>query len=323
MALFIRTVTGDISSEALGFTHCHEHLFTGRIEGVELEERLLIDSYRNSRKEARAFRRLGGRAIVDAQPFGAGRNAHVLRKLSEDTELYIIAATGFHTSRFYPRDSWVNTAGTDEIADLFISEIVEGMYEYDPANPFKVQSGIRAGIIKIATGERGLTPLYEKIFRAAVKAHRITGAPIITHTELAQFGHEQAVLLTEAGVSPEHIIISHMDRVIDVDSNTRLAEMGVFLEYDTIARFKYHSDEDELSFIGEMVAQGFGDRILLGMDTTRERMKAYGGEIGLDYIMATFLPMLTATGLESRYAEGFMIGNPRRALSFAHSGIGE
>jgi phosphotriesterase-related protein len=300
MALFIRTVTGDISSEALGFTHCHEHLFTGRIEGVELEERLLIDSYRNSRKEARAFRRLGGRAIVDAQPFG-----------------------GFHTSRFYPRDSWVNTAGTDEIADLFISEIVEGMYEYDPANPFKVQSGIRAGIIKIATGERGLTPLYEKIFRAAVKAHRITGAPIITHTELAQFGHEQAVLLTEAGVSPEHIIISHMDRVIDVDSNARLAEMGVFLEYDTIARFKYHSDEDELSFIGEMVAQGFGDRILLGMDTTRERMKAYGGEIGLDYIMATFLPMLTATGLESRYAEGFMIGNPRRALSFAHSGIGE
>ncbi len=40
MALFIRTVTGDISTEALGFTHCHEHLFTGRMEGVDLEERL-------------------------------------------------------------------------------------------------------------------------------------------------------------------------------------------------------------------------------------------------------------------------------------------
>lgn len=52
-------------------------------------------------------------------------------------------------------------------------------------------------------------------------------------------------------------------------------------------------------------------------------MKAYGGEIGLDYIMTSFLPMLAGTGLESRYAEGFMIGNPRRALSFAHSGIGE
>jgi hypothetical protein len=51
----------------------------------------------------------------------------------------------------------VNTAGTDEIADLLISEIRDGMYEYDPADPFKVQSNIRAGIIKIAKGERGLT----------------------------------------------------------------------------------------------------------------------------------------------------------------------
>ena len=49
----------------------------------------------------------------------------------------------------------MNTAGTDEIADLLISEIRDGMYEYDPADPFKVQSNIRAGIIKIATGEEG------------------------------------------------------------------------------------------------------------------------------------------------------------------------
>jgi phosphotriesterase-related protein len=320
--LFIRTVTGDIDIGALGFTHCHEHLFTGRMEGVDLEERLIIDSFRRSRMEARAFYRLGGRALVDAQPFGAGRNARVLRKLSEDTGLHIIAATGFHTSRFYPRDAWVNTAGEDEIADLLISEIHDGMYKFDPADPFQVQSHIRAGIIKIATGERGLTPLYEKIFRAAVKAHKITGAPIMTHTELAQFGYEQAVFLTEAGVSPEHIIVSHMDRVIDVDSNSRLAGMGVFLQYDTIARFKYHSDEDELSLIGEMVARGFGNRILLGMDTTRERMKAYGGEIGLDYIMTNFLPMLIGTGLE-KYAEDFMISNPRRALCFAYGGVGQ
>jgi len=319
--LFIRTVTGDIGPEELGFTHCHEHLFTGRIEGVGLEKRLLIDSFRRSRGEARTFCRYGGRGIVDAQPFGAGRNAACLRKISEQTGLYIVASTGFHKSFFYPRDSWVKTAGVDEITDLCVSEICEGMYEYDAVDPFKVQSSIRAGIIKIATGEEGLTALYEKIFRAAAKAHEITGAPVMTHTELSRFGYEQTVFLTNAGVRPEHIIVSHMDRVIDVDSNSRLAEMGVYLEYDTIARYKYHSDEDELSLIGEMVKQGFGDRILLGMDTTRERMKAYGGNIGLDYIITTFLPMLTNAGVEGRYAKGFMIGNPGRALSFAHEGI--
>ena len=80
----------------------------------------------------------------------------------------------------------------------------------------------------------------------------------MTHTELSQFGYEQIEFLANAGVSPEHIIVSHMDRVIDVDSNSRLAGMGVFLEYDTIARYKYHSDEDEVALIGEMVKQGFG-----------------------------------------------------------------
>jgi phosphotriesterase-related protein len=315
--VFIRTVTGDINPKNLGFTHCHEHLFTYRIEGVELPAHLLIDSCSSSRKEARAFRKIGGSGVVDAQPFGAGRNARFLRRLSRDAKLHVIGATGFHKPSFYPKGFWVNDADIDEIAELLISEINQGMYEYDPVDPFKARSDIKAGIIKIATGEKGFTPLSEKIFRAAVKAHRVTGAPIMTHTELSQFGLEQAQFLMEAGVGPEHIIISHMDRVIDIEKNAGLAERGVFLEYDTIARFKYHSNEDEVRLILEMVKRGFGRRILLGMDTTRERMQAYGGEVGLTYIKSTFLPMLSGAGIGGEHADNFMVHNPRAALSFA------
>ncbi len=227
--MYIRTVTGDINPKNLGFTHCHEHLFTYRVEGVELEERLLLDSFNSSRSEARTFRKVGGRAILDAQPFAAGRNARLLKKLAEDTNLNIIGATGFHKSLYYPKNFWVRRAGTDEIANLFVSEIKEGMYEYDPIDPFKVRSNIKGGIIKVATGEEGLTPLYRKLFDAAAKAHRRTGAPIMTHTELSQFGQEQVEHLMKAGVRPEHIIVSHMDRVIDVERNARLAKLGVFL----------------------------------------------------------------------------------------------
>ena len=319
--MFIRTVTGDILPEVLGFTHCHEHLFTGRIEGVELEERILLDSFRKSRREARAFHRCGGRGIVDAQPFGAGRDAARLKRISEQTGVHIVSSTGFHKTFFYPREFWAETADVDEISALFVSEIEEGMYEYNEVDPFKERGSVRAGIIKIATAEQGLTPLYEKIFSAAAKAHGITGAPIMTHTELSTFGYEQIVLLNEKGVGSEHIIVSHMDRVIDVESNVRLARMGVFLEYDTIARYKYHSDEDELMLIGEMVKQGFGEQVLLGLDTTRERMKAYGGSMGLDYIAVTFIPMLADAGIGENHAEDFMVHNPRRALSFVQKGI--
>jgi phosphotriesterase-related protein len=320
--VFIRTVTGDIAPEKLGFAHCHEHLYTGRIRGVRIAKRIILDSYRKSLEEARMFYRCGGRCLVDAQPFGAGRDAVSLRNISRETGLHIVASTGFHKTSFYPHNPWVQNAGLKEITDLLVSEITEGMYEYHASDPFKAKSDIRAGIIKLATGDRGLTPLYEKIFSAAAEAHRITGAPIMTHTELSSFGYDQVQFLTRGGVHPEHVLISHMDRVIDVENNARLAEEGVFLQYDTIARYKYHSDEDELRLIEEMAHRGFGNQILLGLDTTRERMTAYGGNIGLDYIKTTFLPMLERAGIDGEQVQHFMINNPRRALCFAEKGSG-
>jgi len=314
--VFIRTVTGDIKPKKLGFTHCHEHLFTYPIEGVDLPDRLIIDSCSRSRHEVRDFRRLGGKSIVDAQPFGAGRNARFLRRLSRATGVHVIGATGLHKSYFYPKNFWAYTASVDEIAGLFISEVEEGMYEYDPFDPFKMRTDARAGIIKIATGDEGLTAYYEKVFEAAVRAHRKTGAPIMTHTELSRFGQEQVEYLTGSGVPPGSIIVSHMDRAIDVEKNFRLAERGVFLEYDTIARFKYHADEDEVALIREMVDGGFGECILLGMDVTRDRMKSYGAEIGLDYIAKTFIPMLRKAGIDHYYLDCITNVNPRRALTF-------
>jgi phosphotriesterase-related protein len=314
--VFIRTVTGDIKPKKLGFTHCHEHLFTYRVEGVYLPERLIIDSCSRTRQEARAFRRAGGRSIVDAQPFGAGRNARFLRRLSIATHVHVIGSTGLHKTYFYPENFWSYTASAEEIADLFVSEIQQGMYEYDPGNPFKSRSGVRAGIIKIATGEKGLTPYYEKVFEAAAAAHRATGAPIMTHTELSGFGQEQVSYLIGHGVHPGSIIVSHMDRVIDIEKNARLAELGVFLEYDTIARYKYHSDEEETALIREMVSRGFSDRILFGLDVTRDRMKSYGGEVGLEYILHSFNPMLEEAGIDRNHVNGFTVDNPRAALRF-------
>jgi phosphotriesterase-related protein len=314
--VFIRTVTGDIDPEELGFTHCHEHLFTCRIAGVDLPDRLIIDSRARSRREVAAFREMGGRALVDAQPFGAGRNVRYLYRLSRSTGVHVIGATGFHKTYFYPGDFWAFDAGVDDIAELFIGEIETGMYEYDPVDPFKVRSDIRAGIIKIATDADGLTHYYEKVFRAAARAHRETGAPVMTHTELSRFGPEQVEFLNREGVSSESIILSHMDRVIDVEENLVLAERGVYLEYDTIGRFKYHSDEDEAALISTMVDRGHGDRILLGLDVTRDRMVAYGGEVGLNYLSASFIPLLKESGVDGARVNGFMEENPRRALSF-------
>lgn len=312
---FVRTVLGDRNPDTLGFTHCHEHLFVFPLRGVKLPEKLLIDDYEKTKQELLRFRELGGSALVDAQPFGAGRHAELLERVARETGVALIAATGLHRLLYYPKRFWAYRAPASRLAELFVSEIREGMYAYHPAESTGRQTKIRAGIIKIATGAEGLTGPYGRLFEAAAEAHRETGAPIITHTEMSAWGREQALFLMERGVEPGSIIVSHMDRVIGLNSNLQLAELGVFLEYDSIARFHYHSDEQEADLIRQMIEAGFGDCILLGMDATRERLPAYGGQYGFSYLARTFLPLLKSRGVEEAALERMVVHNPKRALA--------
>ena len=277
--------------------------------------RLVIDEYERTKSELLSFRSAGGRSLVDAQPFGAGRNAQLLARVASDTGLHIVASTGVHKNAFYPGDSWIFRAAADELAELFVSEIREGMYCYDPVNLRAGRTGAPAGIIKVGMDAEGFTPHYRNVFEAAARAHRETGAPILTHTELSTWGREQAEFLLERGVPPASIIISHMDRAADLTDNLAIARLGVYLEYDTIARFKYHDEEAEIQLIRGMIRAGFGDRIVLGMDVTRDRLPAYGGRFGLAYLAESFLPRLRGRGLGRKQIEALMVANPARALA--------
>ncbi|MDR2629296.1 MAG: hypothetical protein LBC60_00070, partial [Spirochaetaceae bacterium] len=92
----ITTVLGDIAPGELGFCQSHEHLcITGAGNfSIKAEER--IDNREKSREEAELYRASGGEALVDAQPLGCGRDALMLRDISEKTGVRIIASTGFH-----------------------------------------------------------------------------------------------------------------------------------------------------------------------------------------------------------------------------------
>jgi phosphotriesterase-related protein len=94
-----------------------------------------------------------------------------------------------------------------------------------------------------------------------------------------------------------------------------VAAAGAWLELDTIGRFKYHSDEAEMDMIRYLHDHGLGGRILLGLDTTRRRMRSYGGDIGLDYIHASFFPLLRQNGFQEPQLRLMIAGNPAKALA--------
>src|SRR5262249_13275629 len=92
-------------------------------------------------------------------------------------------------------------------------------------------TGIRAGIIKVATGVPAITPYERAILAAAAKASVATGAPITTHTDQGRLGDEQERILTEAGVPAHRIVIGHSCGTDDHAYHLAIARGGSYLGF--------------------------------------------------------------------------------------------
>jgi len=328
----IRTVGGDIDPDTFGYSQCHEHLFIAKGLSGEKVPSLILDNYKKTEEELMMYFAKGGRGIVDAQPVGCGRMAKELTEASAQSGVHVVASTGFHKLDFYSRNHFVFRMGQEELEQLFVEELTAGMYT-DQVNGDEIpviRGPAKAGIIKTASDGSDLykgrtddsrISTYRKLFRAAGCAAYRTGAPVMTHLEMGLGAQSQLELLTEQGVSPSRIIMSHLDRVLDDsrrDYQLEVAKSGVYLQLDTIGRFKYHDDESEAQFICLLCEKGYQDKILLGLDTTSERMKSYGGAIGLDYIIDHFKALLLKYEIGDDLFNRFTIDNPKQALSFEH-----
>lgn len=313
MSYFIRTVLGDIEPRKLGWCQCHEHIFLKKGKALEMSKALCMDDFEKSVQELMDYRNCGGVSLVDAQPTYSGRIAENLIEASLQTKVNIIASTGFHKHAFYYEDSPIFTMSEEKLTELFISEIADGMLRTD---------GDRAkgcaGIIKVAVdrGGIGATKNYEKLFNAAIQASRETGAEILAHFEPDTDVFQLLRKMEQAHLPAGRLIACHLDRArIDEQYHKEVAKAGAFLEYDTINRLKYVSDENEIRLILKMLESGVEDRLLLSLDTTNERLRAYGGNMGLDYILTDFSMMLKNHGVREETLKKIMISNAAKALS--------
>lgn len=313
----IMTVTGPIKKENLEFCQCHEHLFIKEGKSKEINDALYLDDFEATLKELQLFKSRGGKSIVDAQPLGCGRMTNNLIKVARETGLNIIASTGYHKLLFYPSDHWIRNIDYKEFKHILKEEIEKGMYLNTEKNYPQKQVQAKAGIIKTAYSEKYEVNIeaYENLLSAAAQVAADTDTTIMCHTDKGQGALKVIDILTENGLSPNSIIICHLDRKIDnYDFHYEVADRGVYLDYDTIGRFKYHTDKEEINLIQNMINMGYLDNLLLALDTTRNRHKSYGGNIGLDYILETFIPLMKENGIKSEQIKKMMIVNPARAL---------
>ena len=169
----IPTVRGPVDTADLGPTYMHEHIFvlTADVQQNYAGEWGDEDSrIADAVSKLRALAAQGVRTIVDPTVVGLGRYLPRIQRIAEQVpELNIIVATGLYTYDSVPfyfqyrgpaLNEVVGAEVPDPMVDMFVGDITEGI----------AGTGVRAGMLKCAIDEHGMTPGVERVMRAVAAA---------------------------------------------------------------------------------------------------------------------------------------------------------
>jgi 5-phospho-D-xylono-1,4-lactonase len=311
----VETTLGPLPVSQLGKINSHEHIFVDHGHGAYKEPDFKMDSVEAATKDVTEWKNAGGGAMVDTMPCGAGRNPDKCIEVSKQTGIPIILPSGFHKNYYYFPDHWRYYYDEEEMFDLILAECTEGVDRYNYLGPIVKRSTVKAGTLKVADYYNRIEENMKKCVRVVGRVHQKTGTPIYVHTE-ATPPFEMLDRLADAGVPPTSILVCHMDRNPDFWLHKKIAERGVFLEYDTPSRFKYQPESLCIELMQKMIAEGYGDRLMLGGDLARRSyLPAYGGGPGYKYLLDTFTPRMLDEGISQKDVDAIWHDNPARWLT--------
>jgi predicted metal-dependent phosphotriesterase family hydrolase len=317
---FVRTVLGDIDPADLGVTYAHEHLVIDGGRPVLMEPEFDLGDVDLMVDEVGAVVELGLGAVVDGMPCDAGRNATKLAAIARRAGIHVVAPTGLHHDRYYGPAHWSHRIEVEELAELFVADIRDGIDANDYAGPVVHRTPHRAGVIKVAGSDGGPSDRDRRVFEAAAIAHGQTGAPILTHCEHGTGALEQIATLAEFGVDAVRIVLSHVDKVVDRGYHRELLATGATAEYDGSFRWG-DAENGTLTLLAWMAEDGLLDRVVLGMDAARRGyLTVYGGSPGLTWLLDGFSAAMEDRGLGPDVRHRLFVVNPARVFAFAIDG---
>lgn len=314
----VQTVTGPLDASKLGFTLSHEHVcactpdywekWSGAVGGRAGLVSRVVEIVESVRAD-------GVDTMVDLSPYDVGRDIRLIEEVSKKSGLQIIACTGQH---LYPPASLTERT-VAELTTYFVGEIEQGIDG----------TGIKAGVIKVATDLYGVTPVVERALRAAARASKATGVPIETHTHARlRMGERQAEIFEAEGVDPARVCLGHSDDSDDMDYLTGLAKRGYTLGMDHVNRgLKSDSRvpwQKRAECIRQLVDAGFADRLFLSQDVVLgaallppegQGDREKNNPDGMRFNARRLIPWLKQAGVPERAIHAITVDNPRRFFS--------
>ena len=236
MGGFVRTLTGDVAPSELGRTLVHEHLsvdwgeMLGRPNLLDWDRAEMVDLMVSRMEELSAA---GIGAMTECTPFGCGRYVDLNVEVARRSPVHIIGSTGFFHESWCPMHPVAVALDLDGLTDLISREITQGMGG----------TLVRAGLIKVATGEGAISPNEEKVLRAAARARRETGCPSVTHLS-SSMSMEQLDIFEDEGLRADDVRISHVGFEDDPSAEgDRLLDRGVNVSFDRIGMRVFFADD--------------------------------------------------------------------------------
>ena len=304
---YIQTVLGPVPVDKLGLILPHEHLFTD-LRGVEtpgLGQADLDDVQAAMQPYLDEAWAAGITALVECTPAGVGRNPLALQRLAQHTPLTIVAAAGVYRQEFMPR--YVLEMSEAQLEAWMLTHLNEGIDGTD----------VRAGFIKLAVSNEGITDDEKRALRAAARAAAQTGVVVASHTSgplSGQHALEQVDILEGRGLSGDRFIWVHAQNSPHLAEHRRVAERGAYLGFDGLSP---NREEVFLKLVLDALGAGLGRHILLSHDAGWYRPGEPGGGAvrGYTYLIERFLPRLRESGVDEATIRLMTEENPKRAFA--------
>jgi phosphotriesterase-related protein len=313
----VETVNGPVDLEELGFTLIHEH-FRATDEATRFQFPHLYDEaaeWEAAISDANGIKGHGVRTVVEPSAMFLHRDAAFSKRVADESGLHVILATGIYTYVHLPQV--LMNRNEDQLAEIFVHDIEQGIQG----------TGIKAAFIKCAADEPGVTPNVEKVHRAAARASKQTGRPIMAHSRPASgTGLDQMRIFTEEGVDPGKVHVAHTGDSDDLDYIERLLDTGCWIGMDRYGLDIFLPTEQRQQTVLALLERGYANRMFLSQDwcstldyftpEMEEQLKPVAApNWSMTFLFEQVIRELNERGMTDNQLNQMMVENPKGWLA--------
>jgi phosphotriesterase-related protein len=202
----------------------------------------------------------------------------------------------------------------EAVEEIYQREIEEGIGS----------TGIKAGLIKIATGDAVVSDYERRMLTAAARVAKTTGVPLISHTENCSCGHDQIDIVTGEGVGAHRLLVGHSDGRDDHEYQASLAQRGAYVGFDRFGLEVFNSDANRMKNVKQMIDAGYRDQVMMSQDSVNCWLGAVPG-VGtaediarivpnwtITHLFERILPEMLRMGVAQADLDAILVDNPRR-----------